>query len=192
MRKTRFRSAAMVMALSALHAIAATRASAQEAPDYARSGPFIGLRFSYGIEDFDRPGDTDVDDSAGFGVYLGQRVDPHFAVGLQWEYMGGFEVSQGSVNSEVVTNTLMADGRFYLLTGRIQPFLQVGFGWVHVDDEEGIFDDGDAFGVRGGGGLEFYLTERVVLSAGADYVVPATDVDDVRYVSVHGGAMFRF
>ncbi|MGH0035589.1 MAG: outer membrane beta-barrel protein [Myxococcota bacterium] len=166
-------------------------AVAEEAVGFDRPGPFVGLDFSYGYEDFDKD-DVDVDDSLGFSVYLGQRIDSHFSVGLRWEFMSEFETSKDATSSEVETHTLMGTGRFYLLTQRIQPFLAVGFGLVHVRDDDGLFDDGNAFGVQAGGGLDFYLTDHVVLGAGAGYVVPATDLDDVRYVSIHGGVMYRF
>jgi opacity protein-like surface antigen len=150
------------------------------------------MHFVYGYEDFDRPGRTDVDDDQGLSAHVGYRLDSYFAFDLEWEFMTGFEAEDDVEQSNVVTHSLMIDARFYPLSTRIQPFFKAGFGLVVAEDDDNLIDDGVAFGVRAGAGLEFYVTDHIVLSAGADYVVPATDLQDIRYVSIRSGLAYRF
>jgi len=45
---------------------------------------------------------------------------------------------------------------------------------------------------RFGGGLDFYITESIVASAGVDYLLPTGDVEDLDYVSFGWGLQYRF
>lgn len=56
----------------------------------------------------------------------------------------------------------------------------------------GIRETQTDFAARFGAGLDIYLTENIVLSAGVDYVLPTGDVNDLDYVSFGGGGQYRF
>ena len=165
--------------------------------DFGRPGTYFGVNFVYAVEDFDNSGRVDVDDAPGFNLLLGQRLNANFTVDVQWEYIDDFEfdLDNSDLDGEIEIHMLSLNGRLYLTTTRVQPFVKAGFGFMHADARAGIFGDvgdDDAFAVRGGGGLDFYLTENVVISAGAEYVVPTSDLEDFRYVSVQGGLQYRF
>ncbi len=96
----------------------------------------------------------------------------------------------------VVTTSLKA----YALTGRYQPYLLAGGGVMTVEVETndttglGTNDTETATNIalRFGGGLDFYATERIVLTLGVDYVLPFGDLEDLDYVSIGWGLRYRF
>jgi hypothetical protein len=116
--------------------------------------------------------------------------------------------------------SVTANLKAHLLTGLWQPYLLVGGGMLTVkgevretgrmyetdlvDDEEvpkypnwpGIeYSQRDTdFAMRFGGGLDVYSfgTDSVVITAGADYVLPFGDVEDFDYVSINVGVLYRF
>ncbi len=67
---------------------------------------------------------------------------------------------------------------------RLLPFVQGGVGFAYVDDE----DDGDdtAFLVMGGGGVEYFVTDRLSLGTAAFFnVLPGEVHDDEFFFSWH-------
>jgi opacity protein-like surface antigen len=101
--------------------------------------------------------------------------------------------------------TLTADVKGYLLTGMIQPFGIVGFGWMKVSGkdvrsdpadrckkgtaggeknkdcrlplEDAIETDDNGFVGRFGGGVDVYVTRNVSLGIAASYVLPIASWD---------------
>ncbi len=223
--RRRFAPLALPTLLVALIALPAPPAAGQDAPAadtetaieteseteeedlaYDRDGTYLAAGFSGGFETFASKGGRDVDDSPGFTAWLGQRLSRWGAVEVQWEWMDGFEVENVTDNNtrsaDFETHALTVNGRFYPffavhpLEGRIQPFVKVGGGFIHVDldSSQGKDDDDNAFVGRFGGGVEGYITPEFGLALGVDWVVPADDFNgiDYRYVSLHLGIMARF
>jgi hypothetical protein len=62
--------------------------------------------------------------------------------------------------------------------------------WPGIESSERETD----FAMRFGGGLDIYSfgTDTVVITAGADYVLPFGDVEDFDYVSINVGVLYRF
>ncbi len=46
--------------------------------------------------------------------------------------------------------------------------------------------------MRGGAGLNVYITDRWGVTAGVSYVLPVGNLDNLRYVAVDAGFEFRF
>lgn len=152
--------------------------------------------------------DLDVEESFGINGRIGYRFHRNFSAEFEVEWLDGFEsdvdevaVPLGKILTiDVETVTFTGNAKGYLLTGRYQPFLLVGLGVMtaetKVKDTVGLgFSESDRFtdfAMRFGGGLDLYATENVVISVGADYVLPVGDVEDLDYVSIGWGFQYRF
>lgn len=173
-------------------------AFAQEAApsDYARPGYYAGLAGSVAfttkaeneLQDL-LPFDVNVDESLGLHVRGGYRYHPRIATELHFEYLEAFEVSGGGGSIGLEFWTLTTDTKIFLATGRTQPFAAVGFG---VGQADVVGSTGNGFVARLGGGVDFYLTERIVLALDAAYVVPTGDLANLDFVSVGWGLQYRF
>ena len=143
--------------------------------------------------------DVDFSNSLGFNARAGYRWHPNLAGELQFEWIDEFELentgqAEGSVES---LWSLTANAKAFLSTGRFEPFAVVGMGYYSVGDSsvegaatEKVPDNG-AFGVRGGGGIEIYLTENLALNTEATYNFGTADLDDLRYLSFSWGVLFK-
>jgi opacity protein-like surface antigen len=164
-----------------------------EVQDFGREGTYLAVSFVFAVEDFDDAGTSDVDPSPGFHARLGQRVNRHLGVEAQWEWIDGFEIDDFL---DLELHQLTVNLRAFLTTGRIQPFLTAGIGFIHAELESGGLElaDDDAFLTRGGGGLEIYLTSSFTVNLGAEYVFPTDDILglDYRYISTSAGLQYRF
>jgi hypothetical protein len=150
----------------------------------------------------------DLDGSLGVNGQVGYRFHPHFSAEFQFEWLAGFDgdasestlapgsFADVSIEPWVLTGSLKG----YLLTGRYQPYLSVGAGIMTVreklDDDTGMGLSNserytDATG-RFGAGIDFYVNENFLVTAGASYVLPNGDVSDFDYVSVSWGIGYRF
>jgi hypothetical protein len=110
--------------------------------------------------------------------------------------MDDFETSVAGVGiAETRTSALTADVKGDLATGRIQPFLTTGVGFLNAKSDDPVtnFKKTDTgFAARFGGGVDFYLTEVVGLSLDTSYVVPTGEVKNLDHVSVGAGVFLRF
>jgi opacity protein-like surface antigen len=190
--------------------LCAAAAYAEDGPDYARSGIYVGLGGSYAfdmaVEDelqaaLDALGYTDVDvdvkGSPGVNARAGYRYSPHLAGELQLEYLTGFDselLSVKFVEHEILA--LTANLKVPILTGRIQPFVLAGAGLVYAKAEDTVGADlsesDTGFGIRAGGGVDVYATENVAVSVDATYVVPFGDIEDFDFLSIGFGIQYRF
>jgi hypothetical protein len=164
--------------------------------------------------------DLDADPSIGFNAEAGYRILPWLSIAAHVEYLAEISVSPGDSGraspqsgSEVLTGetwALTADARLFPLTGRLQPFLVVGAGWlwVNTNDEpvvqtstgndpmlEPIDTDlgsRNGFVARAGGGIDIYLTDAFFLTTQVTYVIPVDRVQDFDYVSVAWGFGYQF
>lgn len=168
--------------------------------------------------------DTTDEPSIGFHGALGYRfLDDHLSLSAHVEYLPNLVVKfddgvRGNAESgrsilEGDSWALSADLAVYPWTGRVQPFLLAGLGWLWADLEEqrvrrpdttpgspdpdlvklglGI-DSGDDLMARFGAGVEFYLADYFFLYADASYVLGTGEVDDLDYISVGWGLGCRF
>ena len=208
----RFRSATTVLSvlISSCLLISTPASSQDAAQDYARSGFYLGAGVVGGIyteiddevEDellaLGYSVDIDTDTAVGFEVYGGYRLHPNFALEAEFEMLPDTDIDLGGFGTfaELESWTLTANAKAFPLTGRVQPFLLLGLGVMDAELEDtvglGASQSETDFAARFGGGLDFYITENVVFSAGVDYLLPTGDVEDVDYVSFGGGVQYRF
>jgi opacity protein-like surface antigen len=176
-----------------------------EEDEFARRGWLVGVAGSYAIETFEDDAES-VDNSLGFNGRVGYRCHRRFSAEIEVEWLDQFkaDVSAAGVGKiatidlELVVVTANTKG--YLLTGRYQPFLLVGAGFMTAEAK--VRDTADLglsaseketdFAMRFGGGIDLYATKHVVVSVEADYVLPFGSLDDVDYISIGWGFQYRF
>lgn len=175
--------------------------AADDAPPsvYARNGVYIGMGAHYAAEDFSGVGRS-VDDSWGLGGRLGYRSHPNLSFDFVFDWVEGFDVSSPN-SGDVEAYLATGNARVHLLTGRFQPYLNVGFGMLIMDvGARGVTGRGDgkseeqAVAGRFGGGLEIYATENAVLNLEAVYVPPLEDdpIDDLDFALFGVSVLWRF
>jgi hypothetical protein len=185
-------------------------AHAQE--DYSRAGCYLGLGgivgFPLGSEDGLESvtgSSADVDESLGLHARGGCRGK--WGGGeVPFEWAEGFDVKADGDDFKVGGWALTLDGKVYPLAGlegklpalarRFQPFATVGFGYLTFDLPQlppGVDVDDWDFAGRFGGGLDVYVTRNIVINVDATYVLPMTSpLDELDYLSVGWGLLFRF
>jgi len=164
----------------------------EEAVDYARTGPYLGLGGVYAVELFDDQGSARTSNSPGFHVKAGYRFHPHAAAELRYEYYAQFDLDPGQINAWSTTINLKG----YLLTGRFQPYGLIGMGFMHGDGSAGNFagaaHPSNGFALRFGGGLETYITEHFFVSPEFAYTLPTGSANDLDMLVVSFGLGYKF
>lgn len=163
--------------------------AAQEADDYDRPGPYVGMVGLGAIETFDVDG-ADFSNGGGFNLRGGYRIMEYMAAEMQFEYVDGFS-DQGF---DIDAWNLMWSLKGFLLTERWQPYGLFGIGVIEgeADGRGGFSNDEADFAVRLGGGLDFYLNENVILMSEIAWVKPTDDLDDFSYLTIGAGLQYRF
>ena len=169
-------------------------AGPSETPNFARSGPYLGLGFIYAFEQFDLKGARSqwgpVDDSLGVSGRAGYRLRPHFGAELSFEQYDGFELDRGA---KLKSFLFTVNTKWYALTGRIQPYALVGFGLIdsNFNTPSGSIGDTDAAG-RFGAGIDVYLTNHVLVGFESSYVLPTTNQTDNAFLPVVANIQYKF
>jgi opacity protein-like surface antigen len=179
----------------------ASPASSDE-KDYGRSGFYVGAGvIGASFVELDQiDNDVDPDEAAGFQLLAGYRASPILALEAEFEMLPESDVDFDGFGkiAELEVYTVTANMKMFMWTGRIQPFALVGLGAMYVADRDsrGLGGGGESesdFVFRFSGGLDFYITEKIVGYVGADYLLPAGgDLDDFDYVSYGAGLQYRF
>ena len=171
---------------------------------HAREGLYVGLGGLFALENFDRDAaiegaDTNLkigaDNAGGFELRGGYRLHPNFAGELLFQYYGGFSVNKRSDDESNKEDdhfngwSLTLNAKGYPLLGRIQPYALGGFGTLGFPEKRGP-DFG--FVARLGGGVDFYLSEALVLAVEAAYVLPAGSIDDYQFATFGVGIQYRY
>jgi hypothetical protein len=165
-------------------------AGAASAQDYARPGGYLGLAGTVGVENFSA-GPLDFDPSLGFNALGGYRFHPPASAEAQFEWTSAFEASNSPI--EIEGRVFTVNGRVHVLTGRIQPNLLAGIGFMNAEASAGGGSaDATGFAARLGGGVEFYATEDLAIALDASYVFTTGDVDGLDYASFGWGLRYRF
>ena len=188
--------------------VASAQDAAESAPDYVRDGFYGGVGGVYAIEQFDRP--VIGDNSLGWGVWAGYRFHPRAALETQIESISGFDFADPT---EPVTFTAQkldpvvwtVNGRYFLLKEKAQPYALLGAGLLlpGLEDpyanspgpgaEEAETID-TAFTLKFGGGVDYYLTEKLSVNVNAVYTMPIGSglPSEISYVSVGWGFQYHF
>jgi opacity protein-like surface antigen len=201
------------------------------------------------LRDTPRKGDANTDPPGDWGVYTfdfddieedvfgvmgrgGYRCHPHVSAEIQFESLGNFdgsiredqappaEDSARNFNLELESLVFTANVKGHLLTGRYQPFVLAGVGFMRMESKtRDVTPNADArteacprtpanpdppcwaaqqsdrtvsVAMRLGGGLDYYLTENIVVSAEASYLMPTGKLDNLDYYSFGLGLQYRF
>jgi opacity protein-like surface antigen len=135
------------------------------------------------------------DGSPGVDIRGGYRLHPNIAIEGDLQYFTGFDVNIDNVtyrgqqipipagvdtkvgSIDALAMTVNAKG--YALTGRVQPYGLLGFGFMRASFDpniEGADSQDDAtFALRFGAGVDFYATEHIVVNLEASYLLPTSD-----------------
>jgi opacity protein-like surface antigen len=163
--------------------------------DYHRPGPYLGLAGSWGIEKFDDADDVDTEDSIGINARAGYRFLGWLSAELQGEYLFDFDIKNNDTKTRADLAMWLVGGnvRLNLPTDLIQPYLLAGGGYMGADFEGDVSDTEHGGFARVGGGVEFYPWEHIAIDVGLTGVLPVNDaVDDLDFISIHWGALYRF
>ena len=160
-------------------------------------------------------GDLD-DEVFGFTGRGGYRCHPYVSAEFQFESLGDFEgtISENGTpmndtardfDLELEALVLTSNVKGYLLTGRFQPFVLVGVGFMRMESKARDATGGTLPGLaaqasertvnlamRFGGGLDIYATRNVVVSVEVSYLMPTGKLDNLDYISVGLGLQYRF
>jgi hypothetical protein len=163
--------------------------------DANRTGAYLGLAGTWGHEEFGDSNNINIDDSVGFNARGGYRALSWLSAEVQGEWLAGFNVDFGPDSGEVEMHLIGGNLRLNLPTGLIQPYALFGGGWMHAElsgagAPSGY--EGDGAFARFGGGMEFYPWPFLAIDLGLAYVLPTGDVDNLDFLSITWGALYRF
>jgi len=186
--------------------------TAQARDDYARTGWHVGglgvvavPTWQDTLEAASVP-TTGVGLSASGGIDLrgGYRLNARVALETGFEWIAAYRIEQSGVQVSQANNWMYyADAKVFILTGRTQPFLLLGMGAYHLDyvppgrspsvpADASFITDATAFAPRIGGGLEFYFTEKIMLTSEINYVLGTGKLHQRDRLGLSVGMFYRF
>ena len=198
---------ALLGALVLLAAPASSQDAKEKKNDFDRNGVYLGgsviggnyIRFDRG------PGDPEADIAIGGGALVGYRANPAIAFEAEFEILPSVDVDINGINpvAELETWAITANSKIFWGQDRFQPYSLIGLGIMHtmlrnhspLSDTMGLGFDGSELGFlfRFGIGMDYYITRNVVATIGADYLLPAAEVqEDYDLVTYGVGMQYRF
>jgi len=168
------------------------------ADDYTKPGFSLGVGGNIIFDNFDT-GTTalDFDESLGFNVKLGYRVNDHFEVEMDYLFIDGFDGTVFGVKAlELDGFALTGNGKLYTSTGKVQPYGLFGIGIADLEIRDTIglglsLSESDLV-LRFGGGLDIYATENVLFFAEVSYFLTQGDIEDTDFIPITVGAKYKF
>jgi opacity protein-like surface antigen len=171
---------------------------------YGRTGPLLGVAGFYAVESFDSASGLEIDDSFGGALIAGYRVHRHVSIEVRGEYLDGFDIgpqgdpSASMLDAEIDGFLITAGPKLYPFTGVLQPFIGLGLGAMRAElkgrasDGARFSDDETDVVIRPAAGLDFYISENLVLNLEAAYVSPGGSLQDIDFATFSSGLTFRF
>jgi len=162
----------------------------EENNDPSRTGPYLGIGGLFALENFSGIG-MSTDDSGGYNAQVGYRFGPHFASDIRVERYQEFDSPNGEVNGWA----LGLNGKGYILTGKLQPFGMIGINLLDMETTNSAAtntnktDDGPAF--RFGAGLDWYVTNHIVMTTDVSYMLGVSQVNGYDMVLFSLGFFYR-
>jgi opacity protein-like surface antigen len=204
------KSAIAVVALACLLPAASF---AEPANEYARPGWYLGAGGTWAPHWWKAPDDelharVITNNSFGFQVRGGYRINRWLATELEYEWLDGFDNEvNGSTIFKLRTHVITANAKF-LCPGlsRFQPYVLFGAGVAIFDvmdrnNQENALESGSTgFALRATAGLDFYITKNWLLNLEAGAVIPTNELDvstggeleELFYVPIQLGFQYRF
>ena len=176
---------------------------------YDVEGGFLTLAGFNAFEQFDNSGPVSVDNSLGFSLSGGYRLHPRLSGELNWSLISGWELrgvpDPAAPRLQVEGGTFTGDVKGYALTGRIQPYAQVGIGLMYARLATvkascvgwwyctRIGTDSEVeFAARLGGGVDYWVNPEWALMLSALYVIPTGALSDLQYLQLTWGFVHPF
>ena len=183
------------------------------------SGAYLGLSGAFGISLFGGQFESSslenpkLGNSAGFQVKAGYRVASWLALEAQYEWLDEFVLTARSdvpdetkKVAQFKPQTVTANLKFILPTGRIEPHVIVGLGvglWEITRIQKRTSVQKSFFAARLGAGVDFYLTRSWVLNVQGTGVIGTTkfdqndlglvfEIDNLNYFSLSAGVSYCF
>ena len=154
---------------------------------------YIGAGALFSIENFH----CDADNAWGYNVRAGRRINDYVAVEGMFEHpvsdfddadiVDGQNPPQPFGDIEVWNVT--ANGRFYPITGRFQPFALIGAGYGQANLPQ---DDNGGFIARFGIGIDVLITDNFGVTTGVDYVLGTGALSNYDQIPINLGIFFNF
>lgn len=183
--------------------------------DFSHSGFYIGVGGSYVTDTFESdledaldsalPGvSVDIDESAGVNVVAGYRILPFLAAEAEYEWIDEFDIKlNGTKAFTLEAQAVTANLKWIVPTWRVQPYLLTGAGFTRWKLKDkiglGVSETSTDFAGRLGAGLDIYVTEHILVTAGAnavlsttDFSVAGQDVEPIFYLGGQAGIQYRF
>jgi hypothetical protein len=163
---------------------------------YDRDGWYVGAGGGGAIEFFQH---GSADDSGFAQIRAGYHFLQFAALELQLEYTPKFKGRSGNyAGVNTTTFGTWANIKGYPTapwTGPVQPFAMIGLGWWWERRSgsalDGVRQNG-GFVSRFGGGVDFYVTRNIVVTAETAYVVPTGHVSSLDQLQIGGALQYRF
>jgi len=157
-------------------------------------------------------------DAFGGGGRGGYRCHSYVATELQFEQLANFNASLPETDIpmndkvrnfdlELETLVFTTNVKGYLLTGRYQPYVLGGVGFMRMETKarDATTTPGPIVGVaaqqsditvkvalRFGAGLDFYVTDNIVATLEGSYLIPTGELSGLDYYSFGLGLQYRF
>ena len=169
--------------------IAAVADEHEEEDDFGRMGAYVIGRVKWATVDSNHPfgpaNTLDWQSNAGMDVVLGWRETDMLAIEAEFEWITSVD------GIEYGTWLLGVGTKFYAMTGRVQPYLVLGFNgmWAKVPDNP---DHKVDWGFRQGIGLDFYLTRSLALTGEGTFTEGVGSLRRHYYATVGMGVLYRF
>ena len=202
-------------------ALAAASPAFADDEDYARNGFYGSFKIAGNhytkieqdvksdIEGAGYAGQVTAEGPLGLDVRAGYRFHPHLGADIEFlwftksttEFTGTTSENPNIKNDnfdvfKVETLNFFGNLKGYILTGRIQPFAQVGVGLMHakIDDKLSLntLKGGDAFVARFGGGVELYINPHFAFVVEGDYLLPTGGLNQLNSGMWAAGIKYRF
>ena len=153
------------------------------------SGFYVGLGGTFSLENFDLPSRFETDNSAGLNARIGYQSNETLAAELVFDWVAPYDVRLlGNKVGDVEMALIAFNLKFLLADGPIEPFVQAGIGLLIVERNfPGFHRTNLPAAGRFGGGVDFHLGRRVVVSAEAAYVPPFGDATSELDFVLFGG-----
>lgn len=152
---------------------------------------YIGAGALYAIENFH----CDTDDAWGYNVRAGRRINNWVAAEVEWEHpVSDFDDADkvdgfGRLDGDVEAWDITANGKFYPITGRFQPYALVGAGYGQADLPH---DDNGGFVAKFGLGLDVLITDSFGVDAEVDYLLGTGSMSDYDQIPISVGVFYNF
>jgi len=168
-----------------------------EEVDYARPGFYIGLGGNYAIEQFDATGIGNDGNSTGLHARAGYRIVPNFAIEALYEWMSEFDEDSFpgiKTKNHYSAWAITLNAKGYLLTGRWQPYLVYGLGYIDVNGHnvQNNTGTGEGLDMRFGIGMDANINENIAIGPEVAYVLPFQEAANFDMVTVALGIRFKF